>query len=156
MTTTTATARNAKSLAPGASFATKVAAGETLFPLITVVADRAVRADQEWFEGDGRGYTREFIAREGEKFCTACNEYHEITAFPTFSVPRADGRTRGDVCREVVRARRTAAKAPKVTSVRVPQWSAEEAAKAMRVARARKAAAASAKVRSAKAAAKRA
>jgi hypothetical protein len=155
MTATTATAaRTAKSVAPGQPASVKVAAGETLFPIITVVADRAIRADQEWYEGDGRGYVREFIVRDGYRFCEACNTTHEITDFPTFSVPRANGETRGRVCRTAIKARRAAKAAPVVTSRRVVQV--VDTAKAMRVARAKKAAAASAVVRSAKAAAKRA
>jgi hypothetical protein len=136
----------AKSIAPAAPASVKVALGEVLFPTITVVEDRALRVDQAWFEGDGRGYVREFIVREGERFCTACNEVHDLIAFPTFSVPRQNGETRGNVCRPAIRARRAAAAKAK----------AEADAKAARVARAKKAAAASAKVRSAKAAARRA
>lgn len=117
----------------------KVAANVALFPTVTVVGTRALEAQQEWYQGEGRGYVREFIVREGEKFCTACNEAHDLTAFPTFSVPRQNGETRGNVCRTVVKARREAAKA-----------------QAFRTARAKKAAAASAKVRAAKAAARKA
>ena len=133
--------------------AAKVTANVALFPAITVVGTRALEADQAWFQGEGRGYVREFIVREGQRYCEACNTTHDLTAFPTFSVPRANGETRVRVCRA---SRRAAKVAPKVTSVRVAQWTAEGAAKAMRVARAKKAAAASAKVRAAKAAARKA
>lgn len=119
--------------------ATKVAKNVPLFPSITVVGTRALEAEQAWYQGEGRGYVREFIVREGERFCVACNTTHDLTAFPTFSVPRQNGETRSNVCRTATRASRE-----------------ERKAKAVRVARAKKAAAASAKVRAAKAAARKA
>lgn len=139
---------NAKSVAPAAAPSVKIALGETLFPTITVVADRHLRADQEWFEGDGRGYTREFIPTEGVRYCEACHTTHDLKAFPTFSVPRANGETRGRVCRKARNAARTAAKVVGPTV--------EEHAEAIRINRAKKAAAASAIVRAAKAAARKA
>lgn len=124
--------------------AAKAARNVALFPAITVVGTRALEADQAWYEGEGRGYVREFIVKDGERYCLACDEVHDLTAFPTFSVPRQNGETRGNVCRVAIRERREgAAEARK-----------EAEAKAARVARAKKAAAASAKVRAAKAVAK--
>lgn len=86
----------------------KVAANVALFPAITVVGTRALEAEQSWFQGEGRGYVREFIVREGERFCVACNTTHDLKAFPTFSVPRQNGQTRGNVCRPQVRKARAA------------------------------------------------
>lgn len=116
----------------------KVATGTELFPTITVVGTRALEAEQAWFQGEGRGYTREFIKTQGVRYCEACDETHDLNAFPTFSVPRQNGETRGRVCRTQVKAARKA-----------------NAEKAARVARAKKAAAASAVARSAKAAARK-
>jgi hypothetical protein len=91
-----------------ASYNATLVGTTTLRPLNTVVGTRVLRPEQAWFEGHGRGYIREFVPVEGRQFCTACNEHHDLKAFPTFSVPRADGRTRSNVCRAKVRAQRVA------------------------------------------------
>jgi hypothetical protein len=100
-----------------------------LRPLNTSVGSRVLRPTQAWFEGHGRGYVREFVPVEGTAFCTGCGEAHDLKAFPTFSVPRSDGRTRGTVCRAQVRAQRVAAAKVAARNAQLARARAAKAAK---------------------------
>lgn len=122
MTVTTTTRRPV-------TVAAKITAGLPLFPAITVVGTRALEAHQDWYQGEGRGYVREFIVRTGDRFCEACNTTHELTAFPTFSVPRANGETRGRVCRVQVRKARKAAAVRRARQASAAKARAAKAAK---------------------------
>lgn len=85
--------------------------------------------------GVGRGYVRPFIANgdgtnrtddDGNMTCRVCRDTMPVTKFPTYSRPRADGRTRDDrcrSCRDAATAARAvpapvAAPAPKATRAR--------------------------------------
>lgn len=68
----------------------------------TPVGPRVLAEGQPWWKGNGRGHIREFIPTEGEQVCARDGESHPETAFPTFTVPRKDGRTRGTICRDCV------------------------------------------------------
>lgn len=75
----------------------------------TPVGVRTLPQGKEWWEGTGRGHVREFIPTDGEMECRSCHESLPLTSFPTFSVPRKDGRTRSDECRGCRGERRIAA-----------------------------------------------
>lgn len=76
-------------------------AGQPRTATETAVGTRmiAVEAGQRWWEGEGRGYTREFNLADDTRTCAACAETMSIRSFPTLMVPRADGERRGDTCR---------------------------------------------------------
>jgi hypothetical protein len=105
----------------------------------TPVGTRTIREDQRWWEGNGRGHVREFIPTEDTKVCARDGEEHPVTAFPTFTVPRQDGRTRGDNCRDCtaeiraenkVKARRRAAAAKARAAKAAKREAAKKASKA--------------------------
>lgn len=78
--------------------------------LETPVGIRTILEGKEWYEGNGRGHTRDFIAADdGEMECRVCHDELPVTAFPTFSVPRKDGRKRSTECRGCRKTRKTAA-----------------------------------------------
>lgn len=107
-------------------------AGQPRTPVETVVGTRALalEAGQRWYEGEGRGYTREFIPADETQVCDRCQDELELTAFPTFSVPRKDGRTRGNTCRPCVAERRAEDKAAKARSEKARKAAAARWAKA--------------------------
>lgn len=111
------------------SFNATLVGTTALRPLNTVVGSRVLRPEQAWFEGHGRGYIREFVPVEGTAHCTACDERHDLKAFPTYSVPRANGATRGTVCRAKVRETRAAKKARQAMLDRMAKVRAAKAAK---------------------------
>lgn len=75
----------------------------------TPVGTRLIKPTQRWWEGEGRGHVREFITNDGKAVCATCGDRLPEQAFPTLTVPRQDGRTRGRDCRDCVKARRDAA-----------------------------------------------
>lgn len=62
--------------------------------------------NKPWWKGNGKGYIRPFITQDDELVCRVCDEAQLETAFPTLTIPRKDGRKRGLVCRECVKAQR--------------------------------------------------
>jgi hypothetical protein len=79
----------------------------------TPVGTRTIPEGSPWWKGNGRGHTRDFIEVEKTMVCRSCNQRLAEDSFPTFTIPRKDGRTRSNECRECrdVRKAATAKKA---------------------------------------------
>lgn len=74
----------------------------------TCVGIRTIPVENRWWEGMGRGVTREFITPDTTMTCRVCKDELAETAFPTFTIPRKDGRKRSDECRDCRDARKAA------------------------------------------------
>lgn len=72
----------------------------------TPVGLRNLPEGHDWWRGNGRGHTRDFIAADGEQECRSCHDDLPLTSFPTLTVPRKDGRTRGTECRACRKVRK--------------------------------------------------
>lgn len=116
----------------------KTTANETTEKFVKVetpVGVRQIPEGSDWWTGKGRGHTREFITDETEMECRVCHDEMPESAFPTFSVPRRDGRTRSDECRgcrnaRKVKAAKAAARKAKAAEKKATKAAAAKAAPA--------------------------